>query len=214
MLSYLKGAAINWFEPGLMDPTNSAYWMWDFPTFINKLESNFIPHDPIGDAKKALTELTMREHSCTVKYNVDFWKLVSKLDWNESTLCTCYFCGLPLHLRTEVLCGSKPTTLAALHLKVQDADEIYRMMKLAMRLRLLLQRRTINSPTTTTLNLLTLLVWKTHQNLLPPTITNLVGKKTNPRTQPSWVKMVDSPLKNGNIASRKAFASIVEKRAT
>ena len=53
MLSYLKGAAINWFEPGLMDLTNSTHWMWDFPTFINELESNFGPHDPIGDAEKA-----------------------------------------------------------------------------------------------------------------------------------------------------------------
>ena len=80
MLSYLKGAAINWFEPGLMDPTNSAHWMWDFPTFINELESNFGPHDPIGDAEKALTELTMREHSHIVEYNMDFWKLTSKLN--------------------------------------------------------------------------------------------------------------------------------------
>ena len=60
-----------------MDPTNSAHWMWDFPAFINELESNFSPHDPIGDAEKALTELTMREHSRIVKYNVDFWKLAS-----------------------------------------------------------------------------------------------------------------------------------------
>ena len=76
-----------------MDPTNSTHWMWDFPTFINELESNFSLHDPVSDAKEALTELTMREHSHIVKYNVDFWKLVSKLDWNESVLCTCYFCG-------------------------------------------------------------------------------------------------------------------------
>ena len=39
ILSYLKGAAIGWLEPGLMDPTNSAHWMWDFPAFINELES-------------------------------------------------------------------------------------------------------------------------------------------------------------------------------
>ena len=71
----------------------------------------------------------MREHSCIVKYNVDFWKLASKLDWNESALCARYFCGLLLRLRTEVLRGGKPTTLAALRLKAQDADEIYWMMK-------------------------------------------------------------------------------------
>ena len=130
ILSYLKGAAINWFEPGLMDPTNSAHWMWDFPAFINELESNFGPHDPVGDAEKALTELTMKDNWKIVKYNVEFWKLASKLDWNESALCARYFRGLLLHLRTEVLrSGGKPSTLSALRLKAQDADEIYWMMK-------------------------------------------------------------------------------------
>jgi Ty3 transposon capsid-like protein/Zinc knuckle len=129
ILSYLKGAAINWFEPGLMDPTNSAHWMWDFPVFINELESNFGPHDPVGDAEKALTELSMKENWRIVKYNVEFWKLASKLDWNESALCARYFRGLPLRLRTEVLRSGKPNTLAALRMKAQDADEIYWMMK-------------------------------------------------------------------------------------
>ena len=130
VLSYLKGAAIGWFEPGLMDPTNSAHWMWDFPAFVNELESNFGPHDPVGDAEKALTELMMKDNWHIVKYNVEFWKLASKLDWNESALCARYFCGLPLRLRTEVLRnGGKPSTLGALRLKAQDADEIYWMTK-------------------------------------------------------------------------------------
>ena len=101
--SYLKGATINWFEPGLMDPTNSVHLMWDFPTFINELESNFGPHDPVSDAEKALTELTMKDNWKIVKYNIEFRKLASKLDWNESALCACYFCRLPLHLCNEVL---------------------------------------------------------------------------------------------------------------
>ena len=103
--------------------------MWDFPVFINELEANFGPHDPVGDAEKALNELSMKENSCIVKYNVEFWKLTSKLDWNKSALYARYFCGLPLCLRTEVLRGGKPTTLAALRLKAQDTDEIYWMMK-------------------------------------------------------------------------------------
>jgi hypothetical protein len=34
VLSYLNGSAISWFEPGLMDLTNSAHWMWDFEIFL------------------------------------------------------------------------------------------------------------------------------------------------------------------------------------
>jgi hypothetical protein len=67
-----------------MDLTNSAHWMWDFKVFINELEVNFSPHDPIRDAKSSLTNLTMGEDSCIVKYNVEFWKLVARLDWNKS----------------------------------------------------------------------------------------------------------------------------------
>ena len=103
ILSSLKGAALNWFEPGLMDLTNNAHWMWNFPTFINELEANSGPHDPIGDAETALNELTMKENSCIIKYNVKFWNLTSKLDWNESALCAQYFRGLPSRLHMEVL---------------------------------------------------------------------------------------------------------------
>ena len=89
---------MSWFEPGLMDPTNSVHWMWDFKAFINELEINFGPHDPVGDAEAPLTNLTMGEDSHIVKYNVEFWKLVTQLDWNESVLTMRYFSGLPLQI--------------------------------------------------------------------------------------------------------------------
>jgi hypothetical protein len=125
ILSYLDGPAMSWFEPGLMDLTNSVHWMWNFKVFINELEVNFGPHDPVGDAESSLTNLTMGEDSCIVKYNVEFWKLVTRLDWNESVLTARYFSGLPLQIRVEILRGRKLTTLAAMHLKAQDADDIY-----------------------------------------------------------------------------------------
>jgi hypothetical protein len=81
-----------------MDPTNSAHWMWDFKVFINELEVNFGPHDPVRDAKSSLTNLTMGEDSHIVKYNMEFWKLVAWLDWNESALTTRYFSGLLLRI--------------------------------------------------------------------------------------------------------------------
>jgi hypothetical protein len=64
ILLYLDGPVMSWFESGLMDPTNSVYWMWDFEVFINKLEVSFGPHDPIGDAKSSLMNLTMVEDFC------------------------------------------------------------------------------------------------------------------------------------------------------
>ena len=66
----------------------------DFDAFILELESNFGPHDPIGDAENLLTNLTMNENSEILKYNVDFWKLAARLSWNESALVARYFSGL------------------------------------------------------------------------------------------------------------------------
>jgi hypothetical protein len=129
VLSFLKGAAISWFEPALMDPNNAAHWMWDFEAFISELESNFGPHDPIGDAEHLLTNLAMSENSRILKYNVEFWKLAARLDWNESALVAWYFSRLPLRLRVEVMRGGKPSTLGDLRLKAQDADDIYWMQK-------------------------------------------------------------------------------------
>jgi hypothetical protein len=103
--------------------------MWDFEAFISELEVNFGPHDPVGDAEKALTEISMKDNSRIVKYNVEFWKLASRVDWNESALTARYFRGLPLRLRTEVLRDGKPTTLPKLRLKAQDADDIYWMIR-------------------------------------------------------------------------------------
>jgi len=77
-----------------MDPNNTAHWMWDFRVFINELEINFGPHDPVGDAEKALTDFTMKDNSRILKYNVEFWCLASKLDWNESALRACYYRGV------------------------------------------------------------------------------------------------------------------------
>ena len=134
ILSYLKGCALSWFEPSLNDPTNSAHLMWNYQAFLSELEDNFGPHDPVGDAEKSLNELQMKKSTRIVKYNIDFWELASRVDWNESALSDRYFCGLPLRFRTEVLRGSKPKTLAGLRLKAQEADNIYWMQEEESRL--------------------------------------------------------------------------------
>jgi hypothetical protein len=103
--------------------------MWDFEVFLNELKVNFSPHDPIRDAKKSLTEISMKDGSCIVKYNVKFWKLVARVDWNESALTARYFHRLPLRLRVEVMHGGEPTSLATMCLKAQDADDIHWMQK-------------------------------------------------------------------------------------
>jgi hypothetical protein len=71
----------------------------------------------------------MSKNSRILKYNVEFWKLATRLDWNESALFAWYFSGLWLCLHVEVMRGGKPSMLDALCLKAQDADDIYWMQK-------------------------------------------------------------------------------------
>ncbi|KAF8627531.1 hypothetical protein AX17_006182 [Amanita inopinata Kibby_2008] len=127
IISYLKGAALDWFEPALMDPSESAHWMWDFEAFILELEDNFGSHNPAGDAETALTNLTMKDSHHVTKYVVEFNKLAACIDWNEPALQDHFYHGLPLHLRTEVLKGGKPLTLAAMRCKAQECDQIHWM---------------------------------------------------------------------------------------
>ena len=71
----------------------------------------------------------MKENSRIVRYNVEFWKLAARVDWNDAALRECYFRGLPLRLRTEVIRGGKPTSLGDLRLKAQECDEVFWMQK-------------------------------------------------------------------------------------
>ena len=43
MLSFLKGTALNYFEPSLMDPHTSPAWADDYDKLISKLQTNFSP---------------------------------------------------------------------------------------------------------------------------------------------------------------------------
>ena len=70
-LSYLKGTALDWFEPSLTSGLNPA-WLDDYSNFVLELRRNFGPHDPKGKAEADLENLRMRDNQRIVKYLVDF----------------------------------------------------------------------------------------------------------------------------------------------
>ena len=65
MQSYLKGMALEWFEPDLLsagDPHNRLIWMTDWEEFIIELQTSFGPHDPVADAEHQLNHLRMKDN--------------------------------------------------------------------------------------------------------------------------------------------------------
>ena len=85
VLSYLKGSALDCFDPGLLDPIEPA-WCSDFDLFSDELEANFSTFDPIGEAEAELEGLCMQENHQATKYFIKFMQLSSRVYWGEAAL--------------------------------------------------------------------------------------------------------------------------------
>ncbi|KIO01262.1 hypothetical protein M404DRAFT_150512 [Pisolithus tinctorius Marx 270] len=62
--SYLKGMALAWFKPDLLNPKGyeCLFWMDNYHEFLHELTTNFGPHDTIADAIQQLKNLTMKDN--------------------------------------------------------------------------------------------------------------------------------------------------------
>ena len=85
VLSYLKGLALECFEPGLLDPTMPA-WASDFNIFVAELEANFGTYDPVGEAEAKLEGLHMQENHQATKYFIKFMQLAACVQWGQAAL--------------------------------------------------------------------------------------------------------------------------------
>ena len=57
VLSYLKGTALDYFKPYLVNAEETPEWLEDYVLFSQKLRENFGPHDPEADAESELETL-------------------------------------------------------------------------------------------------------------------------------------------------------------
>ncbi|KIO13208.1 hypothetical protein M404DRAFT_18701 [Pisolithus tinctorius Marx 270] len=106
--SYLKGMALEWFEPDLLrlnDPDDWPLWMDSWWEFVLELQTTFSPHNLVADAGSQLNHLHMKESQRTNKYVVDFNQLA-------------------LQVRGYGDVG-KPRTLHKLHHLAQEIDARY-----------------------------------------------------------------------------------------
>ena len=78
-MMYLRGAALDFFEPYLIDLMNTSDWWWDYSTFLCILHTNFGLIDPEGEAEEAIDNLTMKDIQKILKYNIEFTHHSTKL---------------------------------------------------------------------------------------------------------------------------------------
>jgi hypothetical protein len=126
--SYLKGMALEWFEPDLLSDGLSPRpdLMDDYSEFMLELQTNFGPHDPSRNAEMQLKQLNMREGQRINKYIVKFQRLASQVHrWGDGALHCQFYNGLPARIKDKISCMGKPATLSEFKTLAQTIDACY-----------------------------------------------------------------------------------------
>src|SRR5271168_950118 len=124
-LSYLRGTALNYFEPALMDSDDAPEWLDDWSPFIRTLRSQFGPLDPTADAEDNIDNLKMQDNQHILKYNVEFNRLAVQTGWNDSVLQHRYYSGLAERIKDIMGQQGKPPTLSEMKSLVHAIDSHY-----------------------------------------------------------------------------------------
>jgi hypothetical protein len=126
-LSYLRGTALDWFEPDILTPDedNPPTWLSNYKAFVTELKDNFGLFDPTGDAEDRLESLTMRDNQRITKYNVEFNHLSSLAGWDGAALCHKFYQGLPTRIKDEMSRVGKPKSLKDMRRLAHDIDARY-----------------------------------------------------------------------------------------
>jgi Domain of unknown function (DUF4939) len=85
-LSYLKGTALDYFEPALMDLDENPVWSTDYSKFTSELQTNFGPFNPKADAENEHNRLWMKDNQKIAKYIMSFQQLAPRVQWGQAAL--------------------------------------------------------------------------------------------------------------------------------
>jgi hypothetical protein len=124
-LSYLRGMALEYFEPAILDSDESPDWIDNWSAFIRTLRIQFGPIDPTADAERGLDNLKMQENQHIVKYNVEFTKFAIQTGWDEGVLRHRYYSGLAERIKDVMGQHPKPSTLDDMKLLAHGIDARY-----------------------------------------------------------------------------------------
>ena len=127
--SYLRGMALEWFEPDLLNASNPnahPIWMDSYHQFVSELKANFSLHDPVRDAEHQLDNLSMKEGQKINKYIIEFNRLAGQVhSYGDGALCHTFYSGLPDHIKDEIFCIGKPCTLNGFRTLTQTINARY-----------------------------------------------------------------------------------------
>jgi hypothetical protein len=121
-LSYLRGTALEYFEPSILDSDETPDWMDNWSAFVRTLRTQFGPIDPTADAEDGIDNLKMQDNQHIVKYNVEFNRLAIRTGWDDSVLRHRYYSGLAERIKDVMGQQGKPATLEAMKSLAHSID--------------------------------------------------------------------------------------------
>ena len=126
--SFLKGMALEWFEPDLLESIHAyePLWMSSWKEFVIELQSTFGPHDPVADAESQLDNLQMKDTHRINRYVVEFNRVASQVrGYGNGALRHHFYTGLPDCIKDEICRIGKPGTLQEMRHLAQEIDARY-----------------------------------------------------------------------------------------
>lgn len=126
-ISYLKGTALQWFEPYLLEKSHlpPPLFMSDFEHFKEELTVNFGPYDATGAAEHDLENLRMPDNGRITKYITQFSRLATQVRWGTDALRYQFYKGLPARLKDRISEVGKPANIYDLRELAQSLDNRY-----------------------------------------------------------------------------------------
>jgi hypothetical protein len=121
-LSFLRGTALEYFEPELLESLEPPAWIDDWEEFVKTLRTQFGPIDPTGDAESGIDHLKMNDNQRIIKYNVEFNKLAVRTHWDEGVLRHRYYSGLAERIKDIMGQQGKPNTLEGMKKLAHSID--------------------------------------------------------------------------------------------
>ena len=124
-MSFLKGTALNYFEPFLDTPDNEPAWLKDYELFVKELLINFGPYNALADAEAELDTLIMKDSHKAMRFFVNFFRLSMLCNYNNRALLRKAYSTLLKRVKDEMTHFDRPVMLQELRDLVLRIDQRY-----------------------------------------------------------------------------------------
>ena len=125
-ISYLRGTALNYFEPYVNSGDDEPDWLSNWDLFKQELVNNFGSVNPEDEAEAALEKVRFPENGKASKFFIEFAMYASRVSYDDRALRRIAYKALPIRIKDRLAeVTPTPYTFAELKAVVQSIDAHY-----------------------------------------------------------------------------------------